>query len=53
MYDEQDFAGRFRLQLAMIGMLVLIGLSRLVHTRVAYEIAIAKIIAEICRISHY
>ena len=38
--DGADFAGRFRYQLAMFGMCILIRLSGLLNTHIAYEIAI-------------
>ena len=50
MYGNEVFADRFRLQLTMIG--VLIGLFRIFLAHIVYEIAIAKINAEFCRISH-
>ena len=36
MYDDAVFADRFRYQLTMFGILVLIGLSRLLHAHIAY-----------------
>ena len=52
MYDDAVFADRFRCHLTMFGIAVLIGLSRLIHTRIACEIDTAKIIAAIFRISY-
>ena len=46
MYDGQILAGRFRFQLTMFE--ISIGLSRLLHAHIAYEIAISKITAEYC-----
>ena len=40
MYDDAVYADRFRYQLTMLEVVVLIGLSRLLDTDVAYEIAI-------------
>ena len=40
MYDDVVFDDRFRYQLTMIEVRILIGLSRLIDTHVAYEIAI-------------
>ena len=37
MYDDAVFADRFRHQLTMFGIGVLIGISRLLHARIAYE----------------
>ena len=51
MYDDAVFADRFRYQLSMFGIRLLIGLSRLIHARVAYETDGAEIIAAFCRIS--
>ena len=53
MYDDAVFADRFLYQLTMIGIRVLIGLSRLLHAYIAYETDIAKIIAAFIRISHF
>ena len=52
MYDAEVFAGRFRLQLIMLEMFVLIGLSGLFHAHIVHEIAVAKITAEFYRISN-
>ena len=52
MYDDAFFASRFRYQLSMFGIRLLIGLSRLIHAHVAYETDGAKIIAAFCRISY-
>ena len=51
-YDDEIFADRFRYQFRMFEVRLLIGLSRFLSARIAYEIAIAKITAEFCRISH-
>ena len=51
MYDDAIFADRFRFQLAMFGIRVLIELSLLLHAHIAYEIATTKIIAAFLRIS--
>ena len=40
MYDDVVYAGRIRYQLTMFEVFILIGLSRLLDTHVAYEIAI-------------
>ena len=50
-YDDADFADRFRYQLAMFGIPVLIWLSWLFHAHIAYITDGAKIIAAFCRIS--
>ena len=52
MYGDAVFAIRFRYQLAIIGMRVLIWLSRLIHAHIAYEIDTDKIIAAFFRISY-
>ena len=52
MYDDDVFVGRFRYQFTMFETVVLVRLSRLLYARIAYEIAVAKITAENCRISH-
>ena len=52
MYEDAVFADRFRYQLIMFGISVLIGLSRLIHTHIACEIDNAKITAAIFRISY-
>ena len=52
MYDNAVLADRFHCQLTMFRIRVLIGLSRLVHAHIAYEIDTAKIIAAFCRISY-
>ena len=46
MYDAVVFADRFRYQLTVLGIPVLIGLSRLLHDHIAYEIDTAKIVAK-------
>ena len=51
-YDDADFADRFRYQLAMFGIRVLIWLSWLLHARIAYITDGAKIKAAFCRISY-
>ena len=51
-YDDEVFADRFRYQLNMFEHRVLVRLSRLLHAHMAYEIAVAKITAEICGISY-
>ena len=40
MYDDVAFADRFRYQLIVFAVGILIGLSRLLHTHIAYEIVI-------------
>ena len=52
MYDDVLFADRFRYQLTMFGIRLLIGLSRLHHAHIAYEIDTAKITAAFIRISY-
>ena len=52
MYDDAVFAIRFRYQLAMFGIRVLIWISRLLHAHIAYEIDTAKIIASFFRIPY-
>ena len=52
MYDDAVLAERFRYQLTMFGIREVIGLSRLVHTNIAYEIVTTKIIAAFFRISY-
>ena len=52
MYDDAISADRFRYQLTMFGIGLLIGLSRLLHTYIAYEIGTAKIIAAFIQISY-
>ena len=52
MYDDAVFADRFRYELVMFGIRLLIGLSRLIHAHVAYESDGAKFIAAFCRISY-
>ena len=42
MYDDAIFADRFRYQLIMFGIRILIGLSRILHDHIAYEIYTAK-----------
>ena len=50
MYDDLVFVHRFRYPLAIFGNRVLIGLSRLLHAHIVYEIHTAKTIADFCRI---
>ena len=52
MIDDAAFADRIRYQLTMFAIRVLIGLYRLIHTHIAYEIDNAKIIAALFRISY-
>ena len=52
MYDDVVFADRFRYSLAMLWNRLLIGLSRLLHANIAYEIDTAKIITAFFRISY-
>ena len=52
MYDDAISAVRFRYQLTMFGIRLLIGLSRLLHTHIAYETDTAKIIAALFRIPY-
>ena len=49
MYDDAVFADRFRYQLTMFGVRVLIVLYPLLHAHIAYEIDTAKIIAAFFR----
>ena len=51
-YDDQGFSGRLCCQLTMFEIRVLVRLSRVLRAHIPYEIAFAKITAEICRISH-
>ena len=51
-YDDADFADRFRYQLAMFGIRVLIWLSWHLHAYIEYITDGAKIIAAFCRISY-
>ena len=50
MYDDAVFDHRFRYQLAMFRIPLLIGLSRLLHAHIVYETHTAKIIAAFRRI---
>ena len=52
MDDDAVLADRYRYQLTMIGIPVLIELSRLIHTHIACEIDTAKITAAIFRITY-
>ena len=52
MYDDAVFADRFRYQLAMFGIRVLIWLSPPLHAHIEYETYDAKMIAAFCRISY-
>ena len=49
LYDVAVFAVRFRYQWTMFRIRVFIGLSRLIHAHIAYEVDTAKIIAEFFR----
>ena len=51
-YDDADFADRFRYQLGMFRIPVLIWLSWLLHADIGYITDGAKVIAAFCRISH-
>ena len=51
-YDDADFADRFRYQLDIFGIRVLIWLSWLLHAHIAYITDGAKTIAAFCRISY-
>ena len=51
-YDDENFADRFRYQLAMFGIRVLVWLSWLLHVYIAYITDGAKIIAAFCRMSY-
>ena len=52
MYDDAVFAYRFRHQLTMFGVCVLIGLSRLRRAHIAYEIDTPKITAALSGITY-
>ena len=52
MYDNAVFADRFRYQLTTFEIRILIWLSRLLRTHIAYEIDTSNIIAAFCRISY-
>ena len=52
MYDGVVLADRFRYQLTKFRIRLLVGLSRLLQTHIAYDIDTAKIIAAFCRISY-
>ena len=52
-YDDVVFADRFRYQLIMFGIRVLIKLSRLLNAHIAYETVTAKTIAAFSRISYF
>ena len=52
-YDDVVFVDRFRYQLTMFGIRILIWFSRHHHAHIAYEMDTAKIIAAFCRISCY
>ena len=43
MYDDAVFANRFHYQLTMFEVCIFTGLSRLLDTHIAYEIAVYKI----------
>ena len=51
-YDDAHFADRFRYQLAMFGIRVLIWLSWLLQAHIAYKTDGANMIAAFCRISY-
>ena len=51
-YDDADFADRFRYQLAMFGIRVLIWLSQFFHVHIVYVIDNDKIVAAFFRISY-
>ena len=51
-YDDADFADRFRYQLAMFAIRLLIWLSWLLHDHIANITDDSKIIAAFCRISY-
>ena len=51
MYDDAVFGVRFRYPFAMFRNRELIGLFRLLHAHITYEIDTAKTMAEFCRIS--
>ena len=53
MYDDADFADRFRYLLAMFGIRVLIWLSSILHAHIAYITDVANIIAAFCRTSYW
>ena len=42
MDDDAGLVDRYRYQMTIFGIRVLIGLSRLIHTHIAYEIDTAK-----------
>ena len=42
MYDDEVFADRFRYQLIMFEIRLLVRLSRLLHAHIVYEVAVAK-----------
>ena len=52
MYDAIVLADRFRYQLTVFGIPVLIGLSQLLHAHIAYELDTAKIITKFFLISY-
>ena len=52
MNDDAVFACRFRNQLTIFGIRLLIGISRLLHAHIAYETDGVKIMAAFCRISY-
>ena len=47
-YDDEVFADRFRYELIMFEIRLLVRLSRLLHVHIPYEIAVAKMTTEIC-----
>ena len=52
MHDDAVFADRFRYQLTMFEISILIWLSRLLHAHIAYDIDTSNIIAAFCRICY-
>ena len=52
MDDDAVLADRFRYQLTMFEIREVVGLSRLIHANIAYEIVTTIIIAAFCRISY-
>ena len=53
MYDDAVFANRFRYQLTMFAIRVLIWQSPVLHAHIAYVIDTDKIIAAFFRISYF
>ena len=52
-YDDVVFVDRFHYQLTLFWNRLFIGLSRLLHAHIAYEIDNAKVIAAFCWISYW